>query len=549
MRPLSPKAFRLLEVLTERRPQAVAQAELRRVLWPETVSGGTTLARLVTEVRAALGDHQWPAQFVRTLHRYGYAFCSEAVEESASERAPVCEYTLQLGLRHVPLRAGEMTRRDRGHVPVGSRSGYRRRGDCRLRVTSHPRQRHQVLDSRRDGRHGRPVADVGRRVVRADDVDDLKHRHRNHHRRQASDRLLQPSDDIPDPRRHHVLRPRRRPAFGHRYGNMVVRRGSSRDDPRSGAPPPEPSPTRAPRPGRGCHTGPPVVVLRSPTTSTVPTGQSAPTTSRSTAPPSQSSPTRSPHPMPGRTTPRPSPHPGRRTCTPRPPSGRQARRSGSGHGSPSALTETGYIWRYNGSDSTLFVVSAGSFSSIGSAYSATLSAGDVLRLEVQGTAIRGYVNGVLRSSATNGTVTTGDRGSLRIGGTAARLDDFSIGSLAGGGTFSFSGAAVGSTPALTIPDGTSAGTWTFAGTASGTTSKTGTATGTLAWSGTAAGANARWGSAAGSWGYTGTATGSSPTRGTATGSWIFSGTAAGETDYAGAAQGPGPSPEPRRAPT
>jgi len=107
VRPLSPKAFRLLEVLTERRPQAVAQAELRRVLWPQTVAGGTTLARLVNEVRAALGDHARPAQFVRTLHRYGYAFCSEAVEESASERAPLCGYALQWGLRHVPLRAGE----------------------------------------------------------------------------------------------------------------------------------------------------------------------------------------------------------------------------------------------------------------------------------------------------------------------------------------------------------------------------------------------------------------------------------------------------------
>ena len=86
MKPLSPRAFRLLEVLTERRPDAIAQEALRGLLWPDTVAGGTTLARLVHEVRAALGDSARPPRYVRTVHRFGYAFCSTAIEEPTHRR-------------------------------------------------------------------------------------------------------------------------------------------------------------------------------------------------------------------------------------------------------------------------------------------------------------------------------------------------------------------------------------------------------------------------------------------------------------------------------
>jgi DNA-binding winged helix-turn-helix (wHTH) protein len=103
--PLSPKAFRLLEVLAERRPSAVPAAELRRLLWPEAMVGGTTLARLVNEVRAALGDRARPPRFIRTVQRFGYAF-DGPVEESAP--ATVHRgYAVQWGIRQVPLAAGE----------------------------------------------------------------------------------------------------------------------------------------------------------------------------------------------------------------------------------------------------------------------------------------------------------------------------------------------------------------------------------------------------------------------------------------------------------
>jgi hypothetical protein len=93
------------------------------------------------------------------------------------------------------------------------------------------------------------------------------------------------------------------------------------------------------------------------------------------------------------------------------------------------VAESGYVWRYNGSNCQLFVVTTGSFSSIGSAYTATLSSGMVLRLECEGTAIRGYVDGVLRASATNSGVTAAGNGGIRVEGTTARADNFLMGVL------------------------------------------------------------------------------------------------------------------------
>jgi DNA-binding winged helix-turn-helix (wHTH) protein len=106
--PLAPKAFRLLEVLAERRPRVVAQGELRRLLWPDGLVGGTRLARLVNEVREAIGDES-PGRVIRTAHRFGYAFAGGAVDESAPAERPdaPAPCALEWGLRLVPLLSGE----------------------------------------------------------------------------------------------------------------------------------------------------------------------------------------------------------------------------------------------------------------------------------------------------------------------------------------------------------------------------------------------------------------------------------------------------------
>ena len=76
--PLSPKAFQLLELLLDRRPEAVAKTELLERLWPETFVSDASLHNLVAEIRAALGDAPRAARYIRTVPRYGYAFHGDA---------------------------------------------------------------------------------------------------------------------------------------------------------------------------------------------------------------------------------------------------------------------------------------------------------------------------------------------------------------------------------------------------------------------------------------------------------------------------------------
>ena len=104
--PLSPKAFRLLEALVSRRPDAVSHEDLRRTLWSDAADGGTTLARLVSEIRTALDDHDDARPIVRTVHRFGYAFAEAAVEENRTT-LPVGRYAIRWGSQLVPLADGE----------------------------------------------------------------------------------------------------------------------------------------------------------------------------------------------------------------------------------------------------------------------------------------------------------------------------------------------------------------------------------------------------------------------------------------------------------
>jgi DNA-binding winged helix-turn-helix (wHTH) protein len=76
--PLSPRALQLLELLLDRRPEAVAKTEILERLWPGTFVSDASLHNLVTEVRAALGDSPRAPRYIRTVPRYGYAFQADA---------------------------------------------------------------------------------------------------------------------------------------------------------------------------------------------------------------------------------------------------------------------------------------------------------------------------------------------------------------------------------------------------------------------------------------------------------------------------------------
>ena len=81
---LSPKAFELLKTLVDQRPRALSKNELHEHLWPATFVSEANLASLIAEIREALGETARQPRFIRTVHRFGYAFCGETVEESGT---------------------------------------------------------------------------------------------------------------------------------------------------------------------------------------------------------------------------------------------------------------------------------------------------------------------------------------------------------------------------------------------------------------------------------------------------------------------------------
>jgi len=71
---LSPKAFDLLSFLVAERPKAISKSDLQERLWPATFVVEKNLANLVSEIREAIGDDPSNPRFIRTVHRFGYAF-------------------------------------------------------------------------------------------------------------------------------------------------------------------------------------------------------------------------------------------------------------------------------------------------------------------------------------------------------------------------------------------------------------------------------------------------------------------------------------------
>jgi DNA-binding winged helix-turn-helix (wHTH) protein len=84
--PLSPKAYQLLEVLATNRPKALSKSALQEQLWPGTFVVEKNLVNLIAEIRAALGDDATHPKFVRTVHRFGYAFRDLSSEPGAKRQ-------------------------------------------------------------------------------------------------------------------------------------------------------------------------------------------------------------------------------------------------------------------------------------------------------------------------------------------------------------------------------------------------------------------------------------------------------------------------------
>lgn len=85
--PLSPKAFDLLSILVAHRPKALAKRDLQERLWPDTFVVEKNLANLIGEIRDAIGDDPSNPRYIRTIHRFGYAFRETLPRAGTRQRA------------------------------------------------------------------------------------------------------------------------------------------------------------------------------------------------------------------------------------------------------------------------------------------------------------------------------------------------------------------------------------------------------------------------------------------------------------------------------
>lgn len=108
---LSPKAFDLLVFLAQRRPEAITKADIHERLWGETFVSDVNVAVLVAEIRAALGEDARHSRFIRTVHRFGYAFSGAATDvvehTGGAHLAGITTYCLAWGAERALLHTGE----------------------------------------------------------------------------------------------------------------------------------------------------------------------------------------------------------------------------------------------------------------------------------------------------------------------------------------------------------------------------------------------------------------------------------------------------------
>src|SRR5581483_5205274 len=103
---LEPKMYDLLEVLINRRPAVVTNDELDELLWPNVYVARTSLTRLVSELRAVLGDTPRDSRIIRTVYKTGYAFCADVISLPALPFAPATIEVMWMK-QSLPLTDGE----------------------------------------------------------------------------------------------------------------------------------------------------------------------------------------------------------------------------------------------------------------------------------------------------------------------------------------------------------------------------------------------------------------------------------------------------------
>jgi DNA-binding winged helix-turn-helix (wHTH) protein len=135
---LSPKAFDLLTALVLSRPTALSRVDLQERLWPDTFVVDKNLTNLIAEIRRVVGDTPDRPRFIRTVHRFGYAFRDTPGSQSA-DRRPVGDrgrFRVEWIGGRVVLDEGEYILGRDPHVDVFLDSPSVSRRHARLRITA-----------------------------------------------------------------------------------------------------------------------------------------------------------------------------------------------------------------------------------------------------------------------------------------------------------------------------------------------------------------------------------------------------------------------------
>jgi DNA-binding winged helix-turn-helix (wHTH) protein len=85
---LTPRAFRLLEILLRASPKAVSKRDLLDQVWEGTIVEEANLKTLVLEIRSAIAERGGERDVIRTVYAFGYAF-ARAVSDGSGAQAPV----------------------------------------------------------------------------------------------------------------------------------------------------------------------------------------------------------------------------------------------------------------------------------------------------------------------------------------------------------------------------------------------------------------------------------------------------------------------------
>ena len=85
--PLTLKSFEVLISLIERRDRVVKKDELIHLIWPDTFVEENNLARHVSTIRKALGDHAHGSAYITTVAGRGYRFVAPAQEVTRQDVA------------------------------------------------------------------------------------------------------------------------------------------------------------------------------------------------------------------------------------------------------------------------------------------------------------------------------------------------------------------------------------------------------------------------------------------------------------------------------